>query len=93
MPKKLGETRCPIPVCAKEGAEVMEGEKGTPYIRCDHCGTMIRTMTRGVKDWMRSIAKGDSAPPPPAKDKPADKKTDTPPAAKRGALSFLTGSK
>lgn len=93
MPKKLGECRCPLPPCGKEGAEVMEGEKGTPYIRCDHCGSMIRTMTRGVKDWMRAQAKGAPAPAAPPKAKPADdKKPDAAPEKKqRGALSFLTG--
>lgn len=95
MPKKLGECRCPLPPCGKEGAEVMEGEKGTPYIRCDHCGSMIRTMTRGVKDWMRAQAKNaperlNDVPQKPAK--PGDKKPDAEPAKKpRGALSFLTG--
>lgn len=98
MPKKLGECKCPIAVCGKT-ADVMEGEKGAAYIRCEHCATMIRSMTRGVRDWMRSLCKTGTPPappkdekkdaPPPKKDTPPKGDDKAPPEKKRGALSFL----
>lgn len=72
--KHLGTMTCLVPVCGKV-ADVKEGEKGAPYIHCEHCNTMVRTMTRGVKDWMRAQAKGAPTPPAPEK-KPDDKKPE-----------------
>jgi hypothetical protein len=37
---------CTCPVCTEPGAEVREGAKKDPYIICDNCVTMIKSMSR-----------------------------------------------
>lgn len=37
---------CSCPVCKHAGATVKRGEKGKHQINCDHCCTLIRTISR-----------------------------------------------
>lgn len=87
--KILGSCKCPLPWCGKLDAEVREGEKGTPYIICEHCVSMIRSSSRAGRDGMRAmITKPAAAPvvPPKEEKKEPAKSVAEKPAAKRGTF-------
>ena len=83
MNKVLGTCACPLPWCGQPGAEVREGEKGTPYVVCDDCGCMIRTTNRKGKAGMRALVAAVPALAPAPEPKPA------PPAKKKASFGFF----
>ena len=61
---------CTCLLCEADAAEVREGEKGRPYIVCDSCVSMVKTMSRtgAVAIRARIAAVGNPAPKPAAGD-------------------------
>ena len=87
MNKVLGTCDCPLPWCREPGAEVREGEKGSPYVICDACNSMIRTQSRKGKAGMRALVASAPTPAPAPAPEPA-KKPDAAPKRKGLGLGF-----
>ncbi len=80
--KMVGPARCPI--CACSDAELWSDVKGNPYIKCEGCVGMSKSMSREGKTKLRAFA----LPAPAADPKPKDKDRDPAPAPKRKGLGL-----
>ena len=88
MNKVLGTCDCPLPWCREPGAEVREGEKGSPYVICDACNSMIRTQSRKGKAGMRALVAPATPAAPEVKGGVKESEPAPVPKAKRKGLGL-----
>lgn len=71
---KIGDAQCPL--VAGHVAELWGDKNGKPYLKCEHCVSMVRSQSRAGWDAMRSRLIAAAPAPKPDDAKPDEKKPD-----------------